>query len=248
MFFGIGIHTLIAIYFAVHAVRAHQSLYWVLILFSIPGLGSLVYFLAIYLPEMRYSRGGQAAKRMVRQVIDPGRALRDARHAFDLTPTVDRRLRLAAALLDAGECREALAHYREAAAGPFARDPAVLTGLARAQFETEDFAGCLATLNALYDAKPESKRLPEISLLQARAMAATGHLDTREAFQIALTVAGDPEAKCRYADWLLKQGEPGTARSFYQEIIADSRHWHSHAKSMNKEWLRRAQAALSELG
>ena len=51
--FGIGIHILVAIFFAVHAVRNGQPIYWLLILFMFPLIGSVVYFIAIYLPSSR---------------------------------------------------------------------------------------------------------------------------------------------------------------------------------------------------
>ena len=53
-YIGIGLHVLAAIYFAVHAIRSGQSLYWLILLFSFPLLGSVVYFLAIYFPEVRH--------------------------------------------------------------------------------------------------------------------------------------------------------------------------------------------------
>ena len=43
-YIGIGLHVLAAIYFAVHAIRSGQSLYWLILLFSFPLLGSIVYF------------------------------------------------------------------------------------------------------------------------------------------------------------------------------------------------------------
>lgn len=39
---GLGLHVLIAIYFAAHAVRTGQDKYWLWILFAFPLLGSLV--------------------------------------------------------------------------------------------------------------------------------------------------------------------------------------------------------------
>lgn len=63
-YIGIGFHVLEAIYLAVHALRSGQSLYWLILLFSFPLLGSAVYFLAIYFPEVRHSRGA-------RQVVAP---------------------------------------------------------------------------------------------------------------------------------------------------------------------------------
>ena len=125
--FGIGLHILIAIFFAVHAIRRGRELYWVMLLFFFPLLGSLVYFFAIYLPELRQSRGAYVAGKAVREVVDP-------------------------------------------------------------------------------------------------------------------------EPKCRFADWLVKQDSPADrqrARALYEDIVSDAKHWHSHARSLNREWLRRAKEGLS---
>src|ERR1700712_1980007 len=123
-YFGIGLHVLVAMYFAVHAVRNGHGIYWLFILFAFPMLGSAVYFFAIYLPSLRQSHGARAATRAVSQLVDPNRAVRDARANFDRAPTVEHRMRLGAALLDAGEAQEALEHYQAAANGPFANDEA----------------------------------------------------------------------------------------------------------------------------
>ena len=50
-FLGLGLHILVALFFAVHAVRTGRQMYWLLILFSFPLLGSLVYFAAVFLPQ-----------------------------------------------------------------------------------------------------------------------------------------------------------------------------------------------------
>ena len=49
--FGIGIHILIAVFFAIHVVRNVQQLYWLLILFMFPLLGSGEYVRQV-LPRM----------------------------------------------------------------------------------------------------------------------------------------------------------------------------------------------------
>ena len=53
---GVGLHIAIAIFFAIHVVRSGQQLYWLIILFSFPLLGSVVYAAAIYLPQTRVPR------------------------------------------------------------------------------------------------------------------------------------------------------------------------------------------------
>ena len=84
--FGISIHIIIALIFAVHAVRTQQNMYWLVILFLFPGLGSLVYLFVVYLPGLRQSRGARAATRAFSQLVDPDRAVREARMAFDRAP------------------------------------------------------------------------------------------------------------------------------------------------------------------
>lgn len=248
--FGLGLHVIVALYFAVHAIRHGQNMSWLFVLFAFPGLGSVVYFAAVYWPEMRHSRGGAQAKRVLTNLVDPNRALREARHAYEMVATVDNRLKLAAALLDTGDSAEALQLYTEAATGPFAHDPALLSGMARAQFATGNPAGAVSSLETLFNARPEQRRQAMQSLLYARALAACGAAGTREAFEAALVQAGDAEPKCQYADWLAARSDSADqvrARALYEEIVKDSRHWHnSHSKAINREWLRRAKAALSQ--
>ena len=246
--FGISLYVVIALFFAVHAVRTQQNMYLLLILFLFPGLGSLVYFFVIFLPALRQSRGARAATRAFSQLVDPNRAVREARTDFDRAPTVAHRMRLGAALLDAGNAAEALEHYRAAASGPFSSDPALLQGLARAQFANGDASTTQDTLEKLFAVHPLARQQPEPVLLYARALAAIGAPGTRAAFEMALTSASDAAPRCLYADWLTAQPDDADhqrARELYAEIVHDARHWPRHAREHNSEWLQRARAALS---
>jgi hypothetical protein len=246
--FGISLYVIIALFFAVHAVRNQQNMYWLLILFLFPGLGSLVYFFVIYLPTLRQSRGARSATRAISQLVDPNRAVREARTDFDRAPTVAHRMRLGAALLDAGNATEALEHYRSAVSGPFSSDPALLHGLARAQFANGNASATQDTLEKLFAANPLARQQPEPALLYARALAAIGAPGTRAAFEMALTCASDAAPRCLYADWLAVQPEEADrrrARELYAEIVHDARHWPRHAREHNSEWLQRAQASQS---
>ncbi|WP_420997045.1 tetratricopeptide repeat protein [Cupriavidus sp. 30B13] len=248
-YLGIGFHVIVALYFAVHAVRTHQNMYWLLILFLFPGLGSVVYFFAIYLPALRQTRGARAATRAIGQLVDPNRAVREARAAFDRAPTVDHRMRLGAALLDADEPKEALQHYEAAASGPFASDPALLLGLARAQFATGAHAAAAATLERLFEAQPQARQQADPALLYARALAATDAPGTRAAFEQALSCASDAAARCLFADWLAARQDGADrerAQALYAEIVHDGKHWPRHAREHNREWLQRAQGALGK--
>ena len=95
--FGVGLHVLVALFFAIHVIRSGQQMYWLMILFLFPGLGSIVYFFAVYLPNSRLDHGARKAVAAAGRALDPGRELRAARDAFDYTPTAQNQMRLAAA-------------------------------------------------------------------------------------------------------------------------------------------------------
>jgi hypothetical protein len=75
-FVGLGLHFLIALILAVHAVRSGREMYWLIILFSFPLLGSLAYFFAVYLPQSRLEHGVNKVARTAMQVFDPERIAR----------------------------------------------------------------------------------------------------------------------------------------------------------------------------
>src|SRR5690242_11183236 len=131
-FVGLGLHILVAIFFAIHVVRSGQQMYWLIILFSFPLLGSIVYFVAVYLPNSRLERGARKAVSIAAKALDPTRELREARAAFDYTPTAQNQMRLAAALLDAGQAEEAATNYEACLKGPFASDLDMRWGAAQA--------------------------------------------------------------------------------------------------------------------
>ena len=246
--FGISLYVIIALFFAVHAMRNQQNMYWLLILFLFPGLGSAVYFFVVYLPSLRQSSGARSATRAISQLVDPNRAVREARTAFDGAPTVANRMRLAAALLDAGNTAEAVEHYKAAADGPFSTDSALLQGLARAQFANGDVAAAQDALEKLFIADPLTRRQPEPALLYARALAANGAQGTRAAFETALVSANDAAPRCLFGEWLASQPDEADrqrARELFAEIVHDGKHWPRHAREHNAEWLQRAQAGLS---
>jgi hypothetical protein len=239
-----GLHIIIALFFAVHAVRGNQNMYWLLILFMFPLLGSAVYFFAIYLPDMRTSRHARAAGRAVTRLIDPGRAVRQAQDALDLAPTMQNQLRLGQALLQAGQAQEALGHFEQAASGPFARDPELLLDLARARLATGQPAQAEAALQTLFADHPDERRQSAPALLHAQALAAAASPQTREAFEQALVCADNAAARCLYGQWLQAQGndpDRQRAQALFADILNDARHWPRHTREHNREWLQLAR-------
>lgn len=155
--FGLGLHILIAIFFAIHALRTGRELFWLIVLFSFPLLGSVVYFAVVFLPQSKMERGLRGAGKALAKTINPGSALREAQTAFDLTPTAHNQMRLARAMLDAGMTAQAVAQYDICLAGPFANDPEIGMGAAMAKLangQPQDALKVLAAVRAFAPTKP----------------------------------------------------------------------------------------------
>ena len=233
-YFGLGLHVLVALCFAVHAVRSGQDRYWLMILFMFPLLGSVVYAFAIWLPEQRHSRHGRALVGNVRRMLDPGRELREAQDAFDTSATTDNRLRLADALLDADRAGDALPLYRAALSGVHREDPHLQVKLAHALLEAGEPAQARQLLDELIAKRPDF-RSPEGHLAYARAVAAQGdRAKAKEEFDTLVGYSSGFEAHARYAECLIGWGELGRARELCAQAQAKARRLPAYARKMHK--------------
>lgn len=242
-FVGLGVHVLLALFCAVHVVRNGQQLYWLIILFSFPLLGSLVYLFVIVLPHSRIERGAVRAVRAAGRALDPGRELREARVAFDETPTAQNQMRLAAALLDAGEGAQAAEQYQACLRGPFARDLEIRLGAARAFLASGQPAQALEHLTSIRAEKADFR--PEaVSLLTARALGALERVvEARSEFESASDRFGSVEAWAEYAIWSLGRGDDATAQPLLAKIDKVSAKWNALTKQLNEPVMRRLRAA-----
>ena len=244
---GAGVlHILVALFFAVHVVRTGQQLYWLLILFMFPGLGSIVYFVAIYLPDSRLDHGARKAVAVAARVLDPERELREARDAFDQTPTAQNQMRLAAALLDRGMADEAAQNYEACLKSPFATDGEIRLGAARAFLECGRAAEAATHLEAIRRDDPNFR--PElVALLLGRAYAGLGRQDdARGELEGAAQRYGSFDARAEFAIWAYGVGDAALAARLQAEIDDIVRRWNGATRELNSTTLRRLQTAQSQ--
>jgi len=240
------IHMAIVVYFGVHAIRNGQPMYWLFILFMAPGLGSLVYFFAIYLPGMRHSRVTRQAVGTVTKLVDPGRDLREAQMAFDRTPTVDNRHALAEALLARGRNDEALAQFEACVAGPYAKDIKLRRGLARGQMAVGRHADAAQTLESLFADAPDEAR-GVASLWLAQALSRVDEDRALAAFDRACVLHGTTETHTAYGVWLAQIGRTSAARAMLERVLHDARMGTRHSRELNREAIDQARAAMKTL-
>lgn len=243
---GLGVHVLIALYFAVHAVRSGQNMYWLFILFSFPLLGSLVYFVVIYLPDSRLEYGARKAVAGAAKLLDPGRELREAQAAYEYTPSAQNQMRLAAAQLVAGMAEASAASYGACLQGPLGGDPEIRFGAARALLACARDQEAIAQVQAIRQQNPDF-RSEQLSLVLAQALAGTGEAQAARAeFEASVARFGSFEAKAEFYLWAVGAGEEAIASRLKGEIEATVKHWTKGTRRLNSELLQRLQAASAK--
>ena len=243
-FFGLGLHVLIALFFAVHAMRSGQQMYWLFVLFSFPLLGSIVYFLVIYLPNSRLDHGARKVVAAAAKTLDPTRELRDARAAFEYTPTAQNQMRLAGALLESGQALDAAQNYDACLKGPFASDLEIRLGAARAYFACQRFGEAIAHLEFIRQANA-GFRAEQVSLLLAQALGMAGRqTEARAEFESAIARFGSFESRAEYAIWAATSGDTPTAARLHVELERAMERWNRHTRELNRPLLRRLSAAV----
>lgn len=247
-FAGLGLHVILAVLCAIHAIRTRQQLYWLFILFAFPLLGSLVYFFGVYLPNSRLERSAMKAVSAAAKVLDPKREVREARMAFDDAPTAQNQMRLAAALLDVGEADEAARQYEACLHGPFAADPDIRLGAGRAFVDCLRYDEALGYLQPLRSERPEFR--PEaVSLLIARALAGTSrNAEARAEFESAVARFGTYETKAEFAIWAYAVGDTVMADGLSADLEKIAARWNSLARELNDPVARRLAAARNLAG
>ena len=245
MTLGYLLVVLIQVGFAVHVVRTGRSPMWLWIIIFVPLIGCLVYFIAELLPEMAGSRTARRAKNHLVNALDPGRELRSRREALEATGTVENRVALADECVEARMYDEAITLYREALVGIHKDDPAILVGLAQAQFEKGTAAEAEATLAELRRTNPDYKPSPDTELLHARILEALGRIDDacREYETLKDSYPGE-EARVRYALLLTEQGDRDRAQALFQETLTRAKRAPRYYRQKEREWIRIAETRM----
>ena len=214
---GLLLSLLISVLLCVHVVRTNQQMYWIFIILFLGPLGSIVYVVAILLPDLL---GGTRAKRMgmaARDTLDPTREYRLARAALDESPTVHNRMRLAAAAAARGRHDEAEQLYGEAAQGIHTDDPTLLLGRANALIELGRAPEALPLIEKV--GEEQAARSPATVLAEARVYEALGRFGEAEsAYQWAAGRLPGLEGLARYAAFLARVGRKSEAAEHLTEI------------------------------
>jgi hypothetical protein len=245
--FGLGLHFIIAIFFAIHAVRSGRKLYWLAILFMLPLLGSIIYFALVLLPDARLQRNGRQAGPAMRETLKTGRELGEAQQAFDLAPIAHNQLRLAAALFDAGMIAQAVGHYDACLRGPSGGDAEVGVDAARAKLangQAQEAIGLLVSLRA----RQLTFRPEQVGLLLGSAYAAAGrHEEAGREFEELAQHFGSVESRAELALWAIARGERALAERELKALEHARKHMIKDTRNLHQDLFKRLDAASAEM-
>ncbi len=234
---GIGLHVIIALFFAIHAMRTNQDRYWLMILFAFPLLGSLIYGFTIWLPDARNTRHGRTIESTLVNVLDPTRELRQAQEAIEIAATPDNRIRLAHALVNAKRASEAIPQYQSVLNGIYSNDPKIQTYLARAFLEAGNFKEAKELLDLVIKQNPDYKS-PVGHLIYARALASMDERkQAREEYEVLVGYFVGLEARARYIETLLRWDDPYRAHPLLEESLKLVKRMPNSARQLNQQWI-----------
>lgn len=230
----------------IDVIRNGRNQLWIMALVFLPVASAIAYVVLEVYPRFQGNRHVRGARAVVAAKLDPEKDVRAARTALATADTVANRIRLADALTALGNHGEALPLYREATTlGPV--DLRSAEKLARAEYESDDAAAALATLDAAPTASAQSDR-DRIGLLRARILEALGRKEEAlELYADLVTRLPGEEGRCRYAALLIEQGWERKALGVLEEVEGRMKLMDRSQRAAEAEMYRWATARLAEL-
>ena len=228
----------------IHVFRTGRPVFWALILFLVPVIGSIVYLLLEVLPDLRRSEAAREIGTGIVRAANPGRELRRLQELLERSDTVHNRHALANAHAQSGAYSEAIALYEECLVGVHKDDVGVLFDLARSYFHDGSHERARETVARLRDVDPDYKH-HDRDLLVARCLEAQGNLDQAlEEYSRLEKVYPGEEARCRLALLLVRTGERTRARELFEQTIAKAKRSPGYYRKAQREWIRLARQNL----
>ncbi|MBL8713073.1 MAG: tetratricopeptide repeat protein [Alphaproteobacteria bacterium] len=235
---------LVQVLFAVHVHRTGRSTYWMYLIMMVPVMGCLIYFVIEVLPEVIRGPAGKHAKRSFRSLLDPEKDFRDAKYAFDTSPTVANRINLAQLLIAKREYDAVIALLEPALTNHFSDDILLLEGLAYAYYDKGDYNNALKYIQKIYE-RPDAQPQDYIKLLRARAHISLNELTVaEEQLRSLVEYFTGEEARITLAQLYERMGRKAQARAVYQEVVTRSSHSPKYYQKSERQWIDMAKQAL----
>lgn len=238
--------SLISVACTVHVLLTRRPLFWLLLLWILPGVGVAVYILVELLPDLQRGRSVARLGSELTTAVSPDRQLRRLEEELEISDTVRNRQMLGHAYVSAGRYDQAIEMYRSCLKGIFVDDPPILLAMAEAQFLNEAFGEAIETVARLEKTDADFRPL-ERRMLKAKLFEALGRRDKAlvEYEFLANRYTGE-EARCRYALLLMRAGKHDQAREIFERILLNARRSPRHFRAAERQWIQTARQQIKE--
>ena len=235
------IEIIIQVGLIVHCLKTGRNTTWIWVLAMLPVGGPIAYIVVEILPGIWGSRGARRAVKGMQRAIDPEKDLRQAEQKVRISGDVQSRQRYAAELVKLGRPAEAVEVCRSMLTGIYEKDPALMMGLAEAQFAAGDAVGTRDTLDALIRDNPHYKSA-DGHLLYARATEASGDAaKALDEYKVLADYYSGAEAAVRYARLLRAQGQTEQSLKVLRELLDRAALAPAHYRKVQRIWLEEAR-------
>ncbi len=235
------VEILIQVGLIIHCIKTGRNTIWIWVLAMLPLAGPVAYLAVEILPGVWGSRGTQRAVKGVKRAMDPEKDLRSAEQKVRLSGDVQSRQRYAAELIKLDRPAEAVEVCRSMLTGIYEKDPALMMGLAEAQFAAGDAPGARTTLDELIRENPHYKSA-DGHLLYARATETAGDAQRAlEEYKVLADYYPGAEAAVRYARLLRQEGQPNEAVKVLRDLLDKAGLAPAHYRKVQKAWLDEAR-------
>ncbi len=224
-----------------HALKTRADSRWFFAIFFAPGIGAVAYLLMEVLPALR--RGNLIAIELPMFETMRVGALEKA---FRFSDTVETRVALAEAYLNAGRKAEALELYKPVLLGVAKNNHYVLFGYARACYINEAFSEAESILVRSF-AIPGNAKLRERWLLSAMIHEKLGKdAEAEDGYAKAVMGFNGEEARCRQALFLWAKERKAEAMAIFAKIIEHAGDSDRRYRRHEKSWIAIAKAKTRE--
>ena len=244
--FGVGIHVVIAVFFAIHALKTGRPFFWLWILFVFPFLGSIVYFVAEYLPQSRLPHQANRLGQRALFIFQPNKLLNVAKEKYEHVPSVENAVNYSEILIAKNRAKEAIVILEQKLNGFVENDPAFLEQLAMAYLQDEqvtkvfNITAQIKTINADY--KPE-----HIALMRALSYHLLNDQDhAKQEFLIATRSKGIVYL-AEYALWAVQTQQIDLVHQIRAEMQKSWVMGTAYSRKMHKPIFRQLDKAIKDM-
>jgi hypothetical protein len=241
-FFGLSL--LVSILLSIHVAKTGRNLYWIMIIVALPVVGSIAYFVAEILPELRNNPQAHKAIQKIAKAIDPDRERKRIESKLTLADTIENRVRLAQECMALADYLKAEELYLSCLKGPHQHDANMMLGLAQAQFARGDVAASKKTLDLLIAQNPEFKST-DGHMLYARSLEGLGDFQAAlSEYQILSSSFPGEEGRARFALMLKRLDRNAEAQNIFRQMIQRSELAPKYYRRDNRQWIELAKEQL----